>query len=110
MKKLFKKTKGFTLIELIVVIAILAILAAILIPSITNYINEANKSKNLANARSIYSEVTLLNNDGNTTNDVTSGNYGATANACSVVVDTTTKQVTSVSCGSGSNAQTYTPS
>ncbi len=58
MKKILAK-KGFTLIELIVVIAILAILAAILIPSITSYITEATKAKDLANARSLYSEVVL---------------------------------------------------
>ena len=55
-KKLNKK--GFTLIELIVVIAILAILALILVPSISNYVAEANNSKNEANVRSVYSQLT----------------------------------------------------
>ena len=55
-KKLNKK--GFTLIELIVVIAILAILALILVPSISNYVAEANKSKDEANVRSVYSQLT----------------------------------------------------
>lgn len=58
MKKLLNK-KGFTLIELIVVIAILAILALILIPSLLNYIDSANKAKDEANARSIYTAVML---------------------------------------------------
>ncbi len=58
MKKILTK-KGFTLIELIVVIAILAILAAILIPSLTNYIKQANISKEQANARTNFSEVSL---------------------------------------------------
>jgi type IV pilus assembly protein PilA len=58
MKKILTK-KGFTLIELIVVIAILAILAAILIPSITNYITEAEEARDMANARSLYSEAVL---------------------------------------------------
>jgi len=57
MKKLNKK--GFTLIELIVVIAILAILAAILIPAITGYITKATDSKNQANCRSYYSQVSM---------------------------------------------------
>ena len=55
-KKLNKK--GFTLIELIVVIAILAILALVLVPSISNYVTEANKSKDLANVRSVYTQLT----------------------------------------------------
>ena len=57
-KNLLNK-KGFTLIELIVVIAILAILALILVPSITGYISKATTAKDVANARSIYSEVAL---------------------------------------------------
>lgn len=57
MKKLNKK--GFTLIELIVVIAILAILAAILVPAIINYVSQAGDSRDQANARSIYSEVSI---------------------------------------------------
>ena len=60
--KLFKKNnkKGFTLVELIVVIAILAILALILVPAITKYVDGANKSKDQANARAIYSEAMLM--------------------------------------------------
>ncbi len=65
MKKILTK-KGFTLIELIVVIAILAILAAILIPSITNYISEAEDARDLANARSHYSELVLIAATGGT--------------------------------------------
>ena len=40
----FKKTGGFTLVELIVVIAILGILAAVAVPAYSGYINKANKS------------------------------------------------------------------
>ena len=58
MKKLLNK-KGFTLIELIVVIAILAILALILVPSILRYVDEANKSRDQANARALYSELSI---------------------------------------------------
>ena len=36
------KSKGFTIIELIVVIAIIAILAAIVLVNVTSYINKAN--------------------------------------------------------------------
>ena len=59
MKLIRKNKKGFTLVELIVVIAILAILALILVPAITGYIEEANKSKNQANARALYSQAVL---------------------------------------------------
>ena len=39
------KTKGFTLVELLVVIAILAILATVSVVGFTSYINNANASK-----------------------------------------------------------------
>ena len=58
-----KKEKGFTLIELVVVIAILAILALILIPSLSGYKTKADKSKNEANARNIYTAATLVLED-----------------------------------------------
>lgn len=57
------KKKGFTLVELIVVIAILAVLALILVPAITGYVSKANKSKNEANARSVYTTAMLVNAD-----------------------------------------------
>ena len=42
MKKFFKKTEGFTLVELIVVIAILGILAGVGVAGYAGYINKAN--------------------------------------------------------------------
>lgn len=59
MKLIRKDKKGFTLVELIVVIAILAILALILIPAITGYVSKAEKSKNEANARALYSQASF---------------------------------------------------
>ena len=74
MKKILNK-KGFTLIELIVVILILAILAAILVPSILNYVGQAEDAKDQANARGLYSELSLAIIDTSITVP-TPGDYG----------------------------------
>ena len=113
MKKILTK-KGFTLIELIVVIAILAILAAILIPSVTYYINESTKAKNLANARSLYSQYTLALNltpKTDPANTIVAATAGA--NRCVIRYDgayfLVSTKVVSITCGVTPTAQTFTP-
>ncbi|MBB6623421.1 prepilin-type N-terminal cleavage/methylation domain-containing protein [Clostridium gasigenes] len=58
-----KKSKGFTLIELIIVIAIIAILAAIAIPKFGEVKKNANLKADIANAKSIANSVSSLISD-----------------------------------------------
>ena len=71
---------GFTLAELLIVVAIIAVLAAIAIPVFTSQLNKSKYQTDVANARSIYSELSadyLANaGKGQTTKiSVTSGSY-----------------------------------
>ncbi|MDU5107368.1 prepilin-type N-terminal cleavage/methylation domain-containing protein [Clostridium sp.] len=60
MIKNLKKKKGFTLIELIIVIAILAILAAVAIPRLGSMTNKANRSADIASAKSIANAISIM--------------------------------------------------
>ena len=60
------KTKGFTLVELLVVIAILAILATVSVVGYTNYIKNANESLALQELSQVKSSILaedIVNND-----------------------------------------------
>ena len=49
--------RGFTLAELLIVVAIIAVLAAIAIPVFSAQLNRSKYQTDMANARSIYSEL-----------------------------------------------------
>jgi len=53
-----KKSKGFTLIEMLVVIAIIAILVAIIVPVVGNSTEKAKEAKDAANIRTIVTDLT----------------------------------------------------
>lgn len=63
-----RKTKGFTLIEVIVVVSIIAVLAAILIPLMMNYISKSKIASRNADAKhfhlKIQEKVFELNEEG----------------------------------------------
>ena len=61
-----KKSKGFTLAELLIVVAIIAVLVAISIPIFTAQLEKARESTDAANIRAAYAEqvAALLGWDG----------------------------------------------
>jgi prepilin-type N-terminal cleavage/methylation domain-containing protein len=87
------KTKGMTMIELLIVILVIAILASILVISLSGYTSKATEAKDAANARSSYSEVQLAAQMGNM-ND--SGEKSVGGGTCTFTI--VTRVVTEYSC------------
>lgn len=61
--------KGFTLAELLIVVAIIGILVAISIPIFTSQLTKAKDATNLANARSMYAQLSADFMDDSVVND-----------------------------------------
>ncbi len=69
-RKMMKRQKGFTLVELIVVIAILGILAAIAVPKFIGTLDNARQRTHEANVKTLKSAAALyLADDKNAGND-----------------------------------------
>ena len=66
MKKLFKKDKGFTLVELIVVIAMMATLVGVITPMFIKYVEKSKQSADINTAEAAYTaaEVYFSDHDG----------------------------------------------
>lgn len=84
--KLQNKTKGFTLVELLVVIGIIALLISILLPSLNRARETANRVKCAANLRSIGQAFLLYSNENRQQFPRT---YYVAGNAWSAAGDTT---------------------
>jgi prepilin-type N-terminal cleavage/methylation domain-containing protein len=79
MLRLHRKSKGFTLIELMIVVAILGILAVIAIPRFAVLIDRAKESRTQGNLGCIRSAVAIYNGANSGTWPTTLGTGGATS-------------------------------
>ena len=68
-KNICKRSKGFTLVELIVVLVIIAILAALAIPAVLGFIDNAHKKQVIARAQTALTSTQAALSDIYTSND-----------------------------------------
>lgn len=84
---MFKKTGGFTLVELIVVIAILAILAGVAVPVYSGYITKANEASDLTQLDAIKTAAVFAAVDEDNDVEVSSITVVASGTTLSVYVN-----------------------
>jgi len=77
-KKLAKKSEGFTLVELIVVIAILGILAGIAVPAYSGYLKKANDAAAIVKLDAIATAAQAANASNGAISKITIATDGAT--------------------------------
>lgn len=87
LKKL-RKSKGFTLIELMIVVAIIGILAAVAIPAYNDYTQTTKASAGLAGLSSFKTTVAMCYQKQGSLDDCDSGAFGIPAAITSTSTDT----------------------
>ena len=99
------KSRGFTIVELLIVIVIIAILAAITIVAYNGITNRANASSAKAAANSAIKKIEAYNADDQGGN----GSYPATFGALTTASATSTYYLTGVSFSTSASAPTTAP-
>ena len=99
------KSRGFTIVELLIVIVIIAILAAITIVAYNGITNRANQSSAKAAANSAIKKIEAYNADDQGGN----GAYPQTTSTLTAAAATTTYQLTGVTFASDASKPTGAP-